>query len=271
MDQIRLLQPVLHISGRFSAARHYLAPVLPLAWHPRNRNALIVCDLQADPSPLLELDADTLRSRLYTRREELAEGELSVPLKLLHINRCPVVAPLSVLRETDRQRLQLDWSICERNVEMLRDAQPLWQDKLTDIYREESFAASSDPEQQLYDGFIGDRDRRLCEQVRSAQPQSLANDKWPFDDARLPELLFRYRARNFPDSLSSDEGQRWVDFCRQRLSDPQFGAPNTLAQFHAALEQLRADCNPQQLQLLQQWRAYAEQLQARLAVEGSCV
>ncbi|ALN18318.1 exodeoxyribonuclease I [Ectopseudomonas mendocina] len=271
MDQIRLLQPVLHVSGRFSAARHYLAPVLPLAWHPRNRNALIVCDLQADPSPLLELDADTLRSRLYTRREELAEGELPVPLKLLHINRCPVVAPLSVLRDTDRQRLQLDWSHCERNVEMLRDAQPLWQDKLTDIYREESFAASSDPEQQLYDGFIGDRDRRLCEQVRSAQPQSLANDKWPFDDARLPELLFRYRARNFPDSLSPDEGQRWVDFCRQRLSDPQFGAPNTLAQFHAALEQLRADCNPQQLQLLQQWRAYAEQLQARLAAEGSCV
>lgn len=88
MDQIRLLQPVLHVSGRFSAARHYLAPVLPLAWHPRNRNALIVCDLQADPAPLLELDADTLRSRLYTRREELAEGEMPVPLKLLHINRC---------------------------------------------------------------------------------------------------------------------------------------------------------------------------------------
>ncbi|WP_275545882.1 MULTISPECIES: exodeoxyribonuclease I [unclassified Pseudomonas] len=271
MDQIRLLQPVLHISGRFSAARHYLAPVLPLAWHPRNRNALIVCDLQADPSPLLDLDAEVLRSRLYTRREDLAEGEAPVPLKLLHINRCPVVAPLAVLRETDRQRLQLDWSLCERNVEALKNAQSLWQDKLAAIYREEPFTGSSDPEQQLYDGFIGDRDRRLCEQVRSAQPQSLADDKWPFDDARLPELLFRYRARNFPDSLSPDEGQRWVDFCRQRLSDPQFGAPNTLGQFRAALEQSRLGCSPRQLQLLQQWQAYAEELQARFAVDGIVV
>lgn len=267
MDQIRLLQPILHISGRFSAARHYLAPVLPLAWHPRNRNALIVCDLQADPSPLLSLDAETLRSRLYTRREDLAEGEAPVPLKLLHINRCPVVAPLSVLRETDRQRLKLDWSVCERNAEMLKKEQPLWQGKLADVYREESFAGSSDPEQQLYDGFIGDRDRRLCEQVRRAQPQALAGDDWPFDDLRLPELLFRYRARNFPDSLSPAESQRWTEFCRQRLSDPQFGAPNTLAQFNLALEQLFRDCTPSQLQLLQQWQAYAGELQARFALD----
>jgi exodeoxyribonuclease-1 len=271
MDQIRLLQPVLHISGRFSAARHYLAPVLPLAWHPRNRNALIVCDLQADPSPLLNLDADTLHSRLYTRREELAEGEAPVPLKLLHINRCPVVAPLSVLREADRQRLQLDWSNCERHVETLTNEQPLWQDKLAAIYAEEAFAGSNDPEQQLYDGFIGDRDRRLCEQVRRAQPRALAGDQWPFDDARLPELLFRYRARNFPESLSAAERQRWTDFCRQRLTDPEFGAPNTLAQFHAALEQLRVDCNPDQLQLLQQWQAYAEQVQSRLAASSAAV
>ncbi|QMV62174.1 exodeoxyribonuclease I [Pseudomonas berkeleyensis] len=267
MDQIRLLQPLLHVSGRFSAARHYLAPVLPLAWHPRNRNALIVCDLQADPSVLLDLDAETLRSRLYTRREDLAEGEVPVPLKLLHINRCPVVAPLSVLRDADRQRLGLDWSLCECNVETLKAAQALWQDKLGTIYQEEAFAGSADPEQQLYGGFIGDRDRRLCEQVRNAQPQELASRDWPFDDARLPELLFRYRARNFPDTLSPPEQQRWTDFCRQRLSNPEWGAPNTLEQFRVALEAMRGDCSLSQVQLLQQWLAYAEQLQVRYGLE----
>jgi exonuclease I len=34
-----------------------------LAWHPRNRNALIVCDLHLDPQPLLDLDAESLRQR----------------------------------------------------------------------------------------------------------------------------------------------------------------------------------------------------------------
>ncbi|EXF43716.1 exonuclease I [Pseudomonas sp. BAY1663] len=73
LEQIALLEPLVHVSGRFSAARHFLSIVLPLAWHPRNRNALIVCDLQADPGPLWQETAETLRQRLYTRREELAE------------------------------------------------------------------------------------------------------------------------------------------------------------------------------------------------------
>lgn len=145
MDQIRLLQPLVHISGRFSAARSYVGVVLPLAWHPRNRNALIVCDLHLDPQGLLDLDAETLRQRLYTRREDLAEGELPVPLKLIHINRCPVVAPLNVLRGEDQQRLQLDMAEYKARALRLSDAQEVWRDKLAAIYASEDFAPASIP------------------------------------------------------------------------------------------------------------------------------
>ena len=264
MDQVRLLQPMVHISGRFSAERHYLGVVLPLAWHPRNRNALIVCDLGLDPQGLLELDADTLRRRLYTRRDDLAEGELPVPLKLVHINRCPVVAPLNVLRAEDRERLQLDMEMYQARALRLTDAQELWQGKLAAIYAEEEFAPNSDPEQQLYDGFIGDRDRRLCEQVRLAEPAQLARQQWPFDDQRLPELLFRYRARNFPDTLNSEEQQRWKLFCQQRLSNPEWGAPITLEAFNQARQELIVSATPFQIGVLDQWQEYAESLAARM-------
>ncbi|MNF42314.1 Exodeoxyribonuclease I [compost metagenome] len=262
-DQVRLMQPLVHISGRFSAERNYLAVVLPLAWHSRNRNALIVLDLQSDPAPLLELDADTLRRRLYTRRDELAEGELPVPLKLLHINRCPVVAPLGVLRETDRQRLGVDLELCQRRATVLAEQAALWQAKLPDIYAEEAFDSPDDPEQQLYDGFLGDRDRRLCEQVRRADPRRLAGENWPFDDPRLPELLFRYRARNFPETLSASEQSRWLEFCRNRLKSPEFGAPNTLASFFQALDELQAKTGSTQQTVLLEWRRYATELGSR--------
>ncbi|MBP1125907.1 MULTISPECIES: exodeoxyribonuclease I [Pseudomonas] len=264
MDQIRLLQPMVHISGRFSAERHYLGVVLPLAWHPRNRNALIVCDLGLDPQGLIELDAETLRQHLYKRRDELAEGEMPVPLKLVHINRCPVVAPLSVLRAQDRERLQLDMDSYQARALRLTDAQAVWRDKLTAIYAEEDFAASEDPEQQLYAGFIGDRDRRLCEQVRAAEPAQLARQQWPFDDHRLPELLFRYRARNFADTLSSEEQQRWKLFCQQRLSDAQWGAPNTLEAFNLARRELAFSATSIQCQVLDQWQDYVDALAARM-------
>jgi exodeoxyribonuclease-1 len=265
-DQVRLLQPLVHISGRYAGARHYLAVVLPLAWHPRNRNALIVCDLQADISPLLNESAETLRTRLYTRRDQLAAGELPVPLKLLHINRCPVVAPMNVLREEDIQRLHIDVPAYQAQAEQLRGNPGRWQDKLTQIYAEEQFAANQDPEQQLYDGFIGDRDRRLCEQVRRADPQRLAEAVWPFDDVRLPELLFRYRARNFSTTLSAEEQQRWRTFCQQRLSRPEYGAPNTLEQFERALAEVFAGLDAAQQGVLLEWREYAERLRQHYAL-----
>jgi exodeoxyribonuclease-1 len=262
-DQIRLMQPLVHISGRFSAARSYLGVVLPLAWHPHNRNALIVCDLHLDPAPLLEQDVDTLRQRLYTRRDDLADGELPVPLKLLHVNRCPVVAPLNVLRAQDQQRLQLDMGHYQARVRQLTDTQGLWQDKLNAIYARENFTPSEDPEQQLYDGFFGDRDKRLCEQVRTVDPQQLARDEWPFDDERLPELLFRYRARNFAETLTAEEQQRWHAFCQQRLSSAERGAPNTLHSFTHSLVELSLSATPEQLKVLSQWQDYAQQLRER--------
>jgi exodeoxyribonuclease-1 len=264
LDQIRLLQPMVHISGRFSAARHYVGVVLPLAWHPRNKNALIVCDLHLDPQGLLDLDADALRQRLYTRRDDLAEGELPVPLKLIHINKCPVVAPLSVLRPQDQQRLGLDMPLYQQRALRLSDAQQVWLDKVAAIYAREDFSVSQDPEQQLYDGFIGDRDRRLCEQVRSVDPAQLAQEQWPFDDERLPELLFRYRARNFPETLNSEEQERWRVFCQKRLSNPEWGAPNTLESFVEAAAQLAVTATSFQQQVLSEWQQHVQGLRKRL-------
>ncbi|MDH0083187.1 exodeoxyribonuclease I [Stutzerimonas stutzeri] len=263
LEQVTLLEPLVHVSGRFSAARHFLSVVLPLAWHPRNRNALIVCDLQAEVRPLWLESAETLRQRLYTRRDELAEGELPVPLKLVHINKCPVLAPLKVLREADIQRLKLDLPACHERADALREQRHVWNPKLDEVYREEGFIAVDDPEQQLYDGFLGERDRRLCDRIREMAPAELAWQQCHFDDVRLKELLFRYRARNFPEALSAEERVRWQRFCQQRLSGEIAGAPNTLAQFEADIQQFMLTATPAQQQLLQQWREYGRALGER--------
>ncbi|WP_407311998.1 exodeoxyribonuclease I [Pseudomonas sp. nanlin1] len=266
MEQVRLMQPRVHISGRFSAARHYLGVVLPLAWHPRNRNALIVCDLHEDPSPLFECSAEALRARLYQRREDRAPGELPVPLKLVHVNRCPVLAPMSVLRAEDYRRLQLDSQLYERRIAELTAHCAIWQEKLPALYADDGRLASQDPEQQLYDGFIGDRDRRLCERARTLDPADVAQETWMFDDGRLGELLFRYRARNFPDTLSESESARWLTFCKQRLTDETQGAPLTLLQFDQALAPLLAQAKPQELEVLKAWKNYVSSLKGRLDV-----
>ncbi len=184
----------------------------------------------------------------------------------MHVNRCPVLAPLSVLREGDLARLQLDLTQCLQRARWLCETREAWLPKLGQIYEQEAFEECLDPEQQLYDGFLGDRDRRLCEQVRSLSAAECAARRWPFDDPRLAELLFRYRARNFPEALSAAEREQWASFCRQRLIEARYGAPNTLQQFEEGLRQYAATATAAQSEVLEQWRSHVQQLRERYAI-----
>jgi exodeoxyribonuclease-1 len=103
--------------------------------------------------------------------------------------------------------------------------------------------------------------------VRDADPAALGKQNWPFADERLPELLFRYRARNFPQTLTNQEQQQWQLFCQQRLLQAELGAPITLAGFYQGLDQAGDELSPAQQQLLDDWRAYATALQQRIGMD----
>src|SRR5690606_26943320 len=114
------MQPALHVSQRYSAARLCAAAVLPLARHPGIDGRMLVFDLDGDPEQLLGLDAETIASRLYVRREDLAEGEERVPLKEVHLNRCPALVAWNHLRDADFERLGIDRARAEARAERLR-------------------------------------------------------------------------------------------------------------------------------------------------------
>jgi exodeoxyribonuclease-1 len=89
----------------------------------------------------------------------------------------------------------------------------------------------------------------------------LAERAFPFRDARYPELLFRYRARNWPDTLDADERERWRQFCHGRLTRHTALTALTLDDYFARLTELRADPAAQgKLALIDQLQAWGEQL-----------
>lgn len=217
------ITPLVHVSGMFGALRSYVSLVAPLAWHPDNKNAVIMCDLSADISPLIELDVQQLRTRLYTPKAELA-GESPVPVKLVHINKCPILAPEKTLRPEDAQRTGVDRDLCMRNLETLRKA-PDIRNKLIELFSEpQVFAESDDVDTQIYNGFFSPSDRSTMDIIRETSPQNLPALELSFDDKRMKELFFRYKARNYPATLSYDEQQRWLQhrrdyFNEERLTD----------------------------------------------------
>lgn len=253
-------RPLVHVSGRFGRERQGLALILPLAWHPQNKNALIVWDLAAEPDMLMDMSAEQLRERLYTRREDLPEGEQRPGLKLIHINKCPVLADTKVLRAEDIQRLQLDMPALLANAEKLGGWRAEAKSKLHAIYDSRAAAEQGqvDAELQLYDSFIGDADRRILPMIRESDGLILGKTQWPLHDQRLVDMLLRYRARNFPGSLNDAEQVQWKAYCKARMSGELPGAPVTLDAFlQAADEAIRQSADPAQHALLGKWRQFA--------------
>jgi exodeoxyribonuclease-1 len=262
------MRPLVHVSGRFGRERQGLALVLPLAWHPQNRNALIVYDLTSDPDLLVDLSADDLRQRLYQRREDMAEGEVRPGLKLVHINKCPFLADIKVLRAQDIDRLGLNMPELLHNGERLAQWRTEGQQKLQAIYQAGAMGdgTTDDAESQLYAGFISDADRKLLGMIREADGAMLAATQWPLRDQRLVDMLPRYRARNFPESLSSVEAEQWQNYCRGRLGGELPGASLTLDTFMQALDQALVGQQGMPEELLQSWRVFVLERAAKLGI-----
>jgi exodeoxyribonuclease I len=213
-------KPLMHVSSKIPASQGCTTILMPLIMHPTNKNAVLCVDLCADISPLLDLGAEAVKERLYTRLEDLGDNEFRVPLKAVHLNRCPVMLPLKMLEETNAKRLGIDLSAAETNWQTLLE-------KVQEVSKKARIAFDSDYEDNLdadsalYQGFIPDADRRIAEQVKSASPQDLASHNFVFQDKRLNELFFRYKARHFNDSLTGEEKQAWLEQVCERQNWPQ--------------------------------------------------
>jgi len=233
-------EPLLHVSARYPAELGCIAPVLPVARHPVNGNGVIVFDLRHDPEPLIGLSAEEIHERLFTRGAELPDGVERIPLKTVHTNRCPILSPMKTLTSEAAERWSIDLTSVEHHTSRLAAAKELAQ-KVQHVHRLASFPPETDPDLMLYaGGFFPDADRRAMEQVRQLGAEALGSAQFAFQDRRLPEMLFRYRARNWPRSLSREEREEWDAYRFGRLTDSEGGGSITVDDYAQRLDELRA-------------------------------
>ncbi len=266
MLDVVAMTPVVHVSSRYPASRHCLTVIAPLAAHPSRPAEIIVYDLASDPSDLLALDEDEIADRIFTPRADLPEGVERIPLRTVRANRAPALAPLSTLKGVDLDRLQIDLDRMQAHRDMLASADGLAAKLRRVFQRAAELPPPADPELALYGGFLPDADKRLLADIRATPPEQLGQRSFPFRDPRYPELLFRYRARNWPETLSLDEQARWQAFCRDRLTRPTPLTNLTLDDYFARIAELRGGELPQEkLAVLDHLQAWGEMLAADIA------
>jgi exodeoxyribonuclease I len=232
------MTPLVHVSSKFPASSGCVSWIVPLAFHPTNKNAVICFNLQSDPEPLLNDDITTLKKKLYLRTADLAEGEQRLGLKLIHLNKCPVLAPAKTLSEQRAVELGIDRAQCLKHLDWFRQHR-IAQTHAIELYQQQDdYPAEPNPDYQLYNGFISDADKQKMVHLHAIAPEQLAVNAPVFADERLNNLVFLYRARNYPASLNHAEQQKWQRYRTDKLMHG-LDKPNlTMEEFSLALENL---------------------------------
>lgn len=245
----------MHVSSMYPAAQGCTAVVLPICQHPTNNNAIVCFDLSHDPESLLQADAPTLSRLVFSRSDELEDDEQRIALKSVHINRSPIVAPLATLGSNEAQRLGIDLVQCQQHLEEIKGTAGLVE-KIQEAYSENRFGSNDDPDFQLYEGgFFTDADRTTMNELIASEPDDLSGFDGRFQDSRLDEMLFRYRARNWPEMLNQTEIDRWQQHCLERGQ-----IDNRRDKVEAELSELLASEAGERLAVLQDLREYLDGL-----------
>jgi exodeoxyribonuclease-1 len=117
-------------------------------------------------------------------------------------------------------------------------------------------ASADDPDFSIYGGgFFSSQDRIWMDRIGRTPPGAMAALKPAFQDRRLDTLWFRYRARNWPETLSPSEQARWQAHCQDRMDQAPAKGLINLAAFREALARCRAQ-RPDQDELWRELEAY---------------
>jgi exodeoxyribonuclease-1 len=258
-------EPFVYTSGSLSAAFQKTTAAVQVCAHPSQQGAAIVYDLRHDPADWIDKTPEQLAEAWRYKKDS---DEPRLPVKVLRFNHCPAVAPMGVLDEASRERLELDMQVIARHAAKLKRSHDLAAKLCTaleimEAKRQEQPALVSteyDVDSAIYDGFYGPEDKQAMSVVRAADPEELGSLGLTFKDHRLEALLPLYKARNYPKLLTAEERETWEHFRMNRLMAG--GQNSKLAKYLVRLQDVMAKggLTAHQEYLIEELKLYAESI-----------
>ena len=204
----------VYVSGKYSYENDKLAVVENFGNHPTKNDVVLVYNLLINPSKFLKMTPNQLADAWAYKKDQKETDK--VPVKSLQFNKCPSVAPLSVLGDSDKVRLKIDDKLIKKHQAIL-NSEPDFYNKICEAIKivessydqQEMVIDSSNVDSKLYDGFINDSDKKLSKDFRESKPEKLSEISSKFTDPRLKSLAPLYKARNYPKSLTPEERAQW--------------------------------------------------------------
>lgn len=209
---VKKLKPIIYVSSSFGAIRHNISFILPIIWNKNNSNILIAVDLFKDVQKLL----NTCKKISFD--DFFIKNLFNLGIIFLYLNRCPILAPIQTIRREDCNRLNFNISLFEKNFDLIKNNNFFIKNIEIIFSREKIVNQSSNVDLNIYNSFFNSHDKNIIKFIRHTEPRSLKNINFIFHDPRLKDLLFRYRARNFWNTLDNYEKKIWLKYCANILN-----------------------------------------------------
>lgn len=256
---------LVYVSGFINSEQGCCTLILPICEHPSNKNAVLCIDLLAPVSAFLA------SKDINNKSAEIAElifmrdaAEVARPrLHSIATNRCPFIAPYKTLTPESASRFGIDVTLALSRADKLKQA-PQIAELCQQVYAQRRPPQASDNiDQALYSiGFPEPADSTTMNYIRESEPEQLVGFQGKFINEKLNELLFRYRARNYPHLLEVQEAAKWQQHLEKRFM--QAGKADCLSaqEYITAIEELRNQHlnNPRNQQILSSLQRYGEQM-----------
>ena len=258
---LQMRKPILHVSAMYGRDNGYLSLVGAFAKHPVNSNGALVFDLRQDPRMWQGFSSAQLQELLFSRKDQLPADVARPAVKEIHVNKCPVVAPLQTLADEHADKFGIDKAQCQLHLQYLRQDSALCL-ALVDAFSNRPEFPAVDPDAGLYGGgFFSNNDRQLMQQVHQQAPETWSEGGFAFTDSRLEAMLLRLKGRNYPHLLSGDEMQAWEAFRSERLLDASASGARTFEHFAKELNELgQKTKDAGEIAILEELHMYAESI-----------
>ena len=258
---VKPLHPMLLTTSSFGYKSSFTRLVTSICNHPEYNDRSIVFNLNQDPEIFLELESEELKTLTFSRKSDLPRGIEKLDLSELVYNKSPmfVCSPNSdnfKLSPILIEKFELNLDKCLKNLRFIQKNSQSIEDKVRAIYRNDSDREPSrDVDQSLYDGFISNNDRQICNEIQNLSPTQLSEFVPEFEDRRLAKLFLNFKARNYPQLLNEFEQEQWFEIVQSRI---QSGANGflSLESFEKSLSNLKLK-SPEKSNLWNELEAYA--------------
>lgn len=211
--------PLIYTSGRYPS-EFEKTTIAVMVGKQAERSAVFMYDLRIDPDEFKNLSPSELAEKWQLRGKDAPY----FPVKTLAYNRCPAIAPLTVLDKETEKRLKLHKEIIDNHYSKLIKIEDFG-DKLVEAeglikkpYQQELVVDELSVDGSLYNGFVDGSDKIKMRVVRAADEQKLADLALDFSDDRLNLMLPLYKARNYPKSLTAEEQIKWEKYRATNIS-----------------------------------------------------